>query len=116
MSFHQDLNNYLDEHTGSTNALGHFGAYVQRRDQISLQRGQLEVLHQQTKALEKQNRIEQDRARIEQQRLDIERQRLAAEEAERELRVQQSNQIKELRNLITEASFSLKSFQKRYLS
>jgi len=57
-----------------------------------------------------------DRTRIEQQRLDIERQRLAAEDADREMRRQQAEQVRELRNLMADASISLERIRRTRLT
>ena len=111
-----DYNDWMQEHQGQINALGHLAAINQRNKQIEQQREQAAALRSQTAALEKQNRLEQNRARIEQQRLDIERQRLAAEESEREMRRQQAEHVKELRNLIADATVSLTRFRKRHLA
>ena len=115
MSLYNNIIDSLDEHDGSINTFSQLRAINQRGQQIHLAHDQIEALRQQTSELQKQNLIEQDRASIEQQRLDIERQRMASDVAERELRIQQANQIKELRNLITEATFSINRFQKRHL-
>ncbi len=111
-----NINEWMEEHQGQVNALGHLAAINQRSRQIEQQKEQAAALRAQTAVLEKQSRIEQDRARIEQQRLDIERQRLAAEEAEREMRRQQAEQVKELRNLIADVTVSLSRFRKRHLA
>jgi hypothetical protein len=111
-----NINEWMEEHKGQVNALGHLAAINQRNRQIEQQKQQAAALRAQTVALEKQSRIEQDRARIEQQRLDIERQRLAAEDADREMRSQQAEQVRELRNLIADATVSLGRFCKRHLA
>lgn len=111
-----NVNEWMEEHQGQINALGHLAAINQRNRQIEQQREHASVLRQQTAALERQSRIESDRARIEQQRLEIEQQRLAAEEADREMRRQQAEQVKELRNLIADATVSLARFRKRHLA
>ena len=87
-----------------------------RKRQIKEQRQLADELRKQTAALEKQNTVESDRARIETQRLDIEKQRLKAEDADRELREKQAEQVKDLRNLLADASVRLKRFCKRHLS
>ena len=111
-----NINEWMEEHQGQMNTLGHLAAINQRNRQIEQQKEQAAALRAQTAALERQSRIEQDRARIEQQRLDIERQRLAAEDADREMRRQQAEQVKELRNLIADAAVSLGRFRKRHLA
>lgn len=111
-----DINEWIGEHHGQVDALGHLAAFNQRNRQIQQQREQVAALREQTAVLERQNRIEQDRARIEQQRLGIECQRLAAEKAEREMRRQQAEQVKELRNLIADVTISLGRFRKRHLA
>ena len=111
-----NLNEWMEEHRGQMNTLGHLAAINQRNKQIEQQREQAAALRAQTDAMERQNRIEQDRARIEQQRLDIERQRLAAEAADREMRRQQAEQVKALRNLIADATVSLTRFRKLHLA
>lgn len=111
-----NINEWMEEHQGQVNALGHLAAINQRNRQIEQQKEQAAALRAQTAALEKQSRIEQDRARIEQRRLDIERQRLDAEEADREMRRHQAEQVKELRNLIADVTVSLSRFRKRHLA
>ena len=111
-----NINEWMEEHQGQVNALGHLAAINQRNRQIEQQKEQAAALRAQTTALEKQSRIEQDRARIEQQRLDIERQRLAAEDADREMRRQQAEQVRELRNLMAEASVSLARLRRARLA
>lgn len=111
-----NINEWMEEHQGQMNTLGHLAAINQRTKQIEQQKEQAAALRAQTAVLEKQSRFEQDRARIEQQRLDIERQRLAAEDADRETRRQQAEQVKELRNLIADATVSLGRFRKRHLA
>jgi len=111
-----NLHEWMDEHQGQVEYLGHLAAFSQRKLQIAQQQEQATALRQQTAALEKQNRIEQDRVQIEQQRLDIERKRLAAEDAEREMLKQQAEQVRELRNLMAEASVSLARLRKTWLA
>ncbi len=111
-----NINEWMEEHQGQMNTLGHLAAINQRTKQIEQQKEQAAALRAQTAVLEKQSRIEQDRARIEQQRLDIERQRLAAEDADREMRRQQAEQVRELRNLIADVTVSLGRFRKRHLA
>ena len=111
-----NINEWMEEHQGQVNALGHLAAINQRNRQIEQQKEQAAALRAQTTALEKQSRVEQDRARIEQQRLDIERQRVAAEDADREMRRQQAEQVRELRNLMAEASVSLARLRRARLA
>jgi len=111
-----NVNEWMEEHQGQINALGQLAAINQRNRLIEHQKEQVAAQRQQTAALERQNRIENDRTRIEQQRLDIERQRLAAEDADREMRRHQADQVKELRNLIADATVSLGRFRKRHLT
>ncbi len=111
-----NINEWMEEHQGQMNTLGHLAAINQRNRQIEQQKDQAAALRAQTAVLEKQSRIEQDRARIEQQRLDIEVQRLAAEDADREMRRQQAEQVRELRNLMAEASVSLKRLRRARLA
>ena len=80
-----------------------------RKRQIKEQRQLADELRKQTAALEKQNTVET-------QRLNIEKQRLKAEDADRELREKQAEQVKDLRNLLADASVRLKRFRKRHLS
>jgi hypothetical protein len=80
-----------------------------RKRQIKEQRQLADELRKQTAALEKQNTVET-------QRLNIEKQRLKAEDADRELRKKQAEQVKDLRILIADATVSLKRFRKRYLA
>ena len=111
-----NFNEFLEENQGTVNGVGHMAAFSQRSTQILQQKEQAAALRAQTAVLEKQSRIEQDRARIEQQRLDIERHRLAAEDADRETRRQQAEQVRELRNLMAEASVSLARLRKTRLA
>lgn len=132
-----NFNEWLEEHQGQVNWHSQLAAVVQRNQQIKLQEGQATALRQQTvameqqklalqqqtAALEKQNRIEQNRARFEQQRLhiesqrlDLESKRLAADEADREMRRQRTEQLKEMRNLIAETKVSLVRFRKQNLA
>jgi len=110
------INEWMEEHQGQINALGQLAAINQRNRLIEQQREQVAAQRQQTAALERQNRIESDRTRIEQQRLDIERQRLAAEDADREMRRQQAEQVRELRNLMADASISLERIRRTRLT
>lgn len=110
------INEWMEEHQGQVNALGHLAAINQRNRQIEQQKEHAAALRQQTAALERQNRIEKDRAQIEQQRLDIERQRLAAEDADREMRRQQAEQVRELRNLMAEASIRIAQLRRTRLA
>ena len=109
-----NINDWMEEHRGQVNFHAQLAAINQRNRQIEQQKEQALALRQQTGALERQNRIEHDRSRIEQQRLDIERQRFAAEDADRELKRQQAEQVKGLRNLMAEASVSLEQIRKSY--
>ena len=84
-------------------------AIIDRKRQIKEQRQLADELRKQTAALEKQNTVET-------QRLNIEKQRLKAEDADRELREKQAEQVKDLRNLLADASVRLKRFRKRHLS
>lgn len=104
-----DINDWMEEHQGQVNYLGHISAINQRNNQIRQQREYAADLRKQTAALEEQNRIEQ-------QRLEIESQRLAAEDADREMRRQQLEQVKALRNLISKATVSLGRFRKQHLA
>lgn len=110
------VNDWMEEHQGQTNALGHLAAINQRNQSIAQQRELVAAFRSQAVALESQNRIDQDRAEIERQRLEIEQQRFAADEADRELRRQQTEQLKQLRNLMADTSSRLAQFRKRYLA
>ncbi len=62
---------------------------------------------------QRNRQIAQQRARVEQQRLDLERQRLEVEEAEVELRHKQNEQVRELQNLIADATVNIGRLRKR---
>lgn len=104
----------FNENDGMLNAMGHMAAISQRNRQIAQQREQADAIRKQTAQLEKANRIEEDRAKIERQRLKIEQQRLKAEDAEREMRRQQAEQVKELRNLLADSFDLLGTLQKNH--
>jgi hypothetical protein len=110
------IGEFLEENRGRINALGHLAAVNQRNQQINEQRKQVDALRRQSAAIEEQNRLEQGRVQIEQQRLAIEKQRFAAEEAERILRREQEEQVRELRNLMADVAMSLDKIQKQFLS
>lgn len=92
--------------------MGHMAAISQRNQQIAQQKEQAEAIRKQTAELEKANRIEADRAQIERQRLAIEQQRLEADELEREMRKQQAEQVRQLRNLMVDSMDTLESVKK----
>ena len=111
-----DFEDYFEEHQGYLNTVGYLTAVKQRQNQIEQQRKHSAALREQTVALENQNKIEKNRARIEEQRLEIEKQRLEAEDADREMRREQAEQVKDVRNLLVDATAGLKRFRKRHLS
>lgn len=91
-------------------------AAMRQRSRLAEQQGQILETHRaQLRALEAQNRIEQDRTVIERQRLEIEQQRFSAEEAERELRRQEVEQFRGLRNLMAETGAGLTRFHDQFL-
>ncbi len=92
--------------------MGHMAAISQRNQQIAQQKEQAEAIRKQTAELEKANRIEADRTKIEQQRLVIEQQRLKAEDADREMRRHQAEQVKQLRNLMADSYAALERLEK----
>ena len=102
----------FNENDGLLNAMGHMAAISQRNQQIAQQKEQAEAIRKQTAELEKANRIEADRAQIERQRLAIEQQRLEADELEREMRKQQAEQVRQLRNLMVDSMDTLESVKK----
>jgi formylglycine-generating enzyme required for sulfatase activity len=102
----------FEENDGMLNAMGHMAAISQRNQQIAQQKEHAEAIRKQTAELEKANRIEADRAQIERQRLAIEQQRLQADELEREMRKQQAEQVRQLRNLMVDSMDTLESVKK----
>ena len=104
-----DLQDSFNENDGMLNAMGHMAAISQRNRQIAQQKEQAEAIRKQTEVLEASNRIEADRAEVEKQRLKIEKQRLLADEAEREMRRQQAEQVRQLRNLMVDSMETLES-------
>jgi hypothetical protein len=102
----------FNENDGLLNAMGHMAAISQRNKQIAQQKEHAEAIRKQTAELEKANRIEADRAQIERQRLAIEQQRLEADELEREMRKQQAEQVRQLRNLMVDSMDTLESVKK----
>lgn len=102
----------FNENDGLLNAMGHMAAISQRNQQIAQQKEQAEAIRKQTAELEKANRIEADRTKIEQQRLIIEQQRLKAEDADREMRRHQAEQVKQLRNLMADSFAALDRLEK----
>ncbi len=75
-------------------------------------RAQAEATREQARVLGEQNRIEQSRSETERGRLNIEAQRFAAENAEREQRRLQADQIKQLRVLMADTMDSLARLKK----
>ena len=102
----------FNENDGLLNAMGHMAAISQRNQQIAQQKEHAAAIRKQTAELEKANRIEADRAQIERQRLAIEQQRLEADELEREMRKQQAEQVRQLRNLMVDSMDTLESVKK----
>ena len=107
-----DLQDSFNENDGLLNAMGHMAAINQRNQQIAQQKEQAAAIREQTAALEAANRNEADRTKIEQQRLVIEQQRLKAEESDREMRRQQADQVKQLRNLLADSFAALERLKK----
>ena len=90
---------------------------MQQRAQLAKQQTQLHATQRsQLAALEAQNRIEQDRTAIERQRLEIEQQRLRAEASERDLRRQELEQVRALRNLMGDTGAELTRFRAQFLA
>jgi hypothetical protein len=102
----------FNENDGLLNTMGHMAAISQRNKQIAQQKEHAEAIRKQTAELEKANRIEADRTKIEQQRLVIEQQRLKAEDADRETRRHQAEQVKQLRNLMADSFAALERLEK----
>lgn len=108
MSYQDSFN----QNDGLLNAMGHMAAINQRSQLLAQQKEQASAIRAQTAALESANRIEADRAKVESKRLEIESQRLRAEEAEREIRRQQAEQVKQLRNLMADSFAALERLEK----
>jgi len=107
-----DFQDSFNQNNGMLNAMGNMAAINQRNRLIAEQKEQASAIREQTAALEKRNSIEADRATLERQRLEIEKQRQRAEEAERELRKQQAEQLKQLRNLMADSFATLERLEK----
>ena len=105
--FHDTLYEVTDEQHGFNDLVGNMVGISQRHNQLAAQKKQLEALKEQAK-------IDKSRAHIENQRLEIEKKRLAAEEAEREYRHQQDEQIKQLRNLLADSLSDLDILAKKF--
>ncbi len=95
-----DFYENMNESHGALDAMGNIAAISQRNNLLAAQKKQLEALKEQ--------------AKIEKQRLKIEQKRLAAEEAEREYRRQQEEQIKQLRNLLADSLSDLNTLAKKF--
>ena len=95
-----DFYENMNESHGALDAVGNIAAISQRNNLLAAQKKQLEALKEQ--------------AKIEKQRLKIEQKRLAAEEAEREYRRQQDEQIKQLRNLLADSLSDLGTLAKKF--
>ncbi len=126
---HSAHDRHMDQ-AAMINNLGHLAGIMQRNrlmeqqkeqaaQQAAATREQTRVLEKQAAAaqaqrhaLEEQNRIEQSRSKTEQGRLNIEAQRFAAENAEREQRRLQADQIKQLRILMADTMDSLAQLKK----
>ncbi len=106
------MNDFQDSYNQDT--LGHLTAINQRNAAIAQQKDLAVAIRKQTAVLEATYRNEADRTKIEQQRLNIEKQRLNAEEADREMRRQQEEQIKQLRNLMADSFDLLGHLQKNH--
>ena len=102
-----DFYENMNESHGALDAMGNIAAISQRNNLLAAQKKQLEALKEQAK-------IDKSRANIEKQRLQIEQKRLAAEEAEREYRRQQDEQIKQLRNLLADSLSDLDTLAKKF--
>jgi hypothetical protein len=102
----------FEENDGFNNALGHMAAISQRNKQIAQQKEHAEAIRKQTAELEKANRIEADRAQIERRRLAIDEERAEAEEIDREMRRQQAEQVRQLRNLMVDSMETLELVKK----
>jgi hypothetical protein len=107
-----DIQDSFNQNDGMLNAMGHMAAINQRNQQIAQAKDQAAAIRKQTAALEAANRNEADRTKIEQQRLKIEQQRLKAEDADREMRRQQAEQVKQLRNLMADSFAALERLEK----
>ena len=95
-----DLHDSFNDYAGQNIAIGSLMASRQRGQQLEQQREQLTLL-------EKQNHIESSR-------LQIEELRLQAEQQERELKREQLEQIKHLRNLLADTVSLLRTVQKQH--
>ena len=107
-----DIQDSVNQNDGMLNTMGHMAAISQRNQQIAQAKEQASAIRAQTAALEAANRNEADRTKIEQQRLKIEQQRLKAEDADREMRRQQAEQVKQLRNLMADSFAALERLEK----
>jgi hypothetical protein len=96
--FMDNLKGEMNHSDGMLNALGHLGAMRQRGEQITQQK--------------KLAAAAKKSAAIENERLALERKRFEAEEAERELRKMQEQQVKELRNFMADSISELQALKK----
>ena len=111
-----DFREAFNENDGVKNAMGHLAAIGQRNQQIAQHKEQAAAIRAQTAVLEQQAKSEADRAKIKQSRLEIEQQRLRADEAERQMRRQQEEQLKQLRNLIADTDTDLEGLEKKAIT
>jgi predicted transposase YbfD/YdcC len=95
----------LNENDGAANAVGCMVAIRQRSEQIAQQRQYLAAIRSQTEQLERADQIEANCA-------EIERKRRYAEEADREMRGQEEEQIKQLRKMMADSSSALNRLEK----
>lgn len=100
-----DIQDSFNQNDGILNSMGHMAAINQRNQQIAQAKEQASAIRAQTAALEAANRNEADRTKIEQQRLK-------AEDADREMRRQQAEQVKQLRNLMADSFAALERLEK----
>ena len=96
--FMDHLKEGMNESDGLLNAMGHLGAINQRN----------KMLAQQQKLADQAKKS----AAVEKDRLKLEQKRFAAEEAEREMRRIQEQQIKELRNFMADSISELQALKK----
>ena len=96
--FMDNIRDEFNHNDGLMNAVGHLGA-LQQRDKL---------LAQQKKLAEQAKKS----AAVEQDRLQLEKKRYAAEEAEREMRRIQEQQVKELRNFMADSISELQALKK----
>jgi hypothetical protein len=108
-----NLPDLLNQNDGAFNAMGQAAAIRQRNELIAAEKENAANIRKHTEALKQSNRLEADRVKIEQERLKIEQARLEAEELDRRINREQTEKIKELRNLLADTVFALEELKRR---